>query len=64
MCARGSGRHLPRLPSLAGDRPTKLSAHEIEINAGLVLEAMDIRVGGASYATAAAIGLHKTNPGW
>jgi hypothetical protein len=42
----------------------KLSSHEIEINAGLVLEAMDIRVGGAAYATAAAVGLHKTNPGW
>ena len=42
-----------------------LASHEIEINAGLVLEAMDIRVGGASYATASTVvGLHKTNPGW
>jgi hypothetical protein len=43
-----------------------LASHECDINASQVLAAWDIAVGGASYATAAKVGLdlHKHNPGW
>ena len=48
----------------------ELAAHEVDICAGQVLEAWDIAVGGASYASAAKFtaspkeDLHKHNPGW
>jgi hypothetical protein len=49
---------------------SELAAHEVDICAGQVLEAWDIAVGGASYASAAKFtaspkkDLHKHNPGW